>query len=700
METEDSNPETRASHSSPAEKQPDQITDPKASNSEEIIQDFNSLNVTKENSASHGDKGESLGRQTHEAKALESESPEESKPNSEEGFPEEKVAEPVFDGTENPELEATKGLSSQALDSDSEVQSYVWPEKATALKNYVKEKGAVAVSTVLRRLSGKRDDNEQSLAESEERSDYKNAEDGSPGNKPKELYQKAGWNPLSLIRGSRDSNTQVHTEQGEDGYQDGEMQESAMKGRVILYTRLRCPDCREMRSFLRQKGLRSVEINIDIFPSRKLELEKNTGSSSVPKIFFNDLLIGSLKELTGMDESGKLDETINNVLNMEPSLAAAMPPFPGEDDVSSSGMVDEFAIIVRKMKEIIVVKDRFYKMRRFSNCFLGSEAVDFLSEDQYLEREDAVEFGRKLVSKHFFRHILDENIFEDGNHFYRFLEHDPIVMGQCYNLPKAGHGNDVKPKPLNEIASRLRFLSFGIFEAYVSEDGRHVDYRAIRCSEEFARYLRITEELPRVELLDISREEKLAFFINLYNMMAIHAILWWGYPAGALERRKLLGDFKYVVGGSAYSLSAIQNGILRGNQRPPYNLMKPFGLKDPRSQVALPYPEPLVHFALVCGTRSGPALQCYSPGDIDQELMEAARNFIRNGGLVLNAEAKTVFVSKILSWYSVDFGKIETEVIKHAANYLETSKSEELLELLAGGQLKVVYQPYDWGLNC
>jgi hypothetical protein len=27
-------------------------------------------------------------------------------------------------------------------------------------------------------------------------------------------------------------------------------------------------------------------------------------------------------------------------------------------------------------------------MRRFSNCFLGSEAVDFLSEDQYLERNE------------------------------------------------------------------------------------------------------------------------------------------------------------------------------------------------------------------------------------------------------------------------------------------------------------------------
>lgn len=67
-------------------------------------------------------------------------------------------------------------------------------------------------------------------------------------------------------------------------------------------------------------------------------------------------------------------------------------------------------------------------------------------------------------------------------------------------------------------------------------------------------------------------------------------------------------------------------------------------------QVALPYPEPLVHFALVCGTQSGPALQCYSPGNIDKELMDAARNFLRNGGIIVDMNAKVASASKILKW--------------------------------------------------
>jgi len=56
--------------------------------------------------------------------------------------------------------------------------------------------------------------------------------------------------------------------------------------------------------------------------------------------------------------------------------------------MSSSGAVDELALIVLKMKESITVKDRLYKMQKFTNSFLGSDAIDFLSANQYLERQE------------------------------------------------------------------------------------------------------------------------------------------------------------------------------------------------------------------------------------------------------------------------------------------------------------------------
>ncbi|PON63498.1 Dishevelled [Parasponia andersonii] len=638
----------------------------------------------QEESVDNGEVNNNLEQNIVETKAVES---------NDETLGEEEQREPVFDGTEVPGMEASRSTSTRSLDLDSETQKVV--DKAVALKNLVKEKGAVAVSTFLRRLSGRKDAEGQDALENADKNASESAKDDGAEEASQKTAEKSAWNPLNYITLSRE----VDPENSEEkkAVTEETPRHIVMKGRIILYTRLGCQDCKEARQFLHWKRLKYVEINIDVYPSRKLELEKIAGSSAVPKVFFNEILVGGLSELKGLDESGKLDEKIDYLITEAPSFEAPLPPLSGEDDMSSSGAIDELALVVRKMRESIIVKDRFYKMRRFTNCFLGSEAVDFLSEDQYLEREEATEFGRKLAGQLFFQHVLGENLFEDSNHLYRFLDDDPIVS-ECHNVPRGL--TDVKPKPIIEIASRLRFLSYAIFEAYTSEDGKHVDYISIHGSEEFARYLRIVEELQRVELQDISREEKLAFFINLYNMMVIHAILLWGHPAGALERRRLFGDFRYVVGGSSYSLSAIQNGILRGNQRPPYNLMKPFSAKDKRSKVALPYPEPLIHFALVSGNQSGPALRCYSPGNIDKELMESAGNCLRSGGVIIDFEAKVASVSKILKWFSTDFGKNEVEVLKFISNYLDQAVSEALLEFLANSQFKVIYQPYDWRLNC
>lgn len=60
-------------------------------------------------------------------------------------------------------------------------------------------------------------------------------------------------------------------------------------------------------------------------------------------------------------------------------------------------------------------------------------------------------------------------------------------MSQCQNILRGII--DMKPKPIVEISSRLRFLSSAIFEAYASEDGKHVDYISIHGSEEFARFV-------------------------------------------------------------------------------------------------------------------------------------------------------------------------------------------------------------------
>lgn len=78
-----------------------------------------------------------------------------------------------------------------------------------------------------------------------------------------------------------------------------------------------------------------------------------------------------------------------------------------------------------------------------------------------------------------------ENEFEDGNHFYRFLEHGPFIS-RCFNF--RGSVNDNEPKPAAIVAQKLAKIMSAILESYASEDLQHIDYLTISNTEEFRRY--------------------------------------------------------------------------------------------------------------------------------------------------------------------------------------------------------------------
>eukprot|EP00250_Pteridium_aquilinum_P014406 c21969_g1_i1 orf=687-2693(-) len=589
--------------------------------------------------------------------------------------------EPVFDGTERAVPVAGDSERAQSQDKgrfsafEFARKGVDWPEKAAALRSFVKERGVV-MTNALRRLSDKMED-----------LGFLSEKDADPS----EACQQT-VSPLPSDQRSPKSSDDLAA----DASLHNSIKGPKMKGRITLFSKSGCQDSRAVRSFLRERRLSFVEVNVDIFPQRKLELEERTGTSSVPQVFFNETFVGGIDELNALEGKKELDEKIKEVFENECSATAPQAPVYGEDE-PDNGKLDEFAEVVRKLREKVQVKDRFHKMRLFSRCFPGSEALEIFADDQYCEKEEAVEYGRRVAAKHFIRHVLQENMFEDGNHLYRFLEHDPVISTKCFNFN--GVTNDAEPMTATEVEASLRKFTLAIIDSYVSDDGKRVDYLSISMSEEFRRYVKMTETLHRFDLSTFSREEKLAFFINLYNIMTIHAIIVFGHPTGPLDRRRLFGDFQYLVGGYPYSLSAIQNGVLRGNQRPPYQLIKPFGPKDKRLPVALSEPESLIHFTLTSASLSSPALKCYSPRDIDAELRAAVRAFFLDGGVVIDMESKTISLSKILKWFSVDFGKNELEILRWLVNHLEPSKAENLLELLDGNQFKVVYQPYDWAPN-
>lgn len=66
-----------------------------------------------------------------------------------------------------------------------------------------------------------------------------------------------------------------------------------------------------------------------------------------------------------------------------------------------------------------------------------------------------------------------------------------------------------------------------------------VDYKAMSANPAFDRYCELAIQLQRVELLSLSREEKLAFFINIYNALVIHGSLRLGAPTNMWQRYRV-----------------------------------------------------------------------------------------------------------------------------------------------------------------
>ena len=98
--------------------------------------------------------------------------------------------------------------------------------------------------------------------------------------------------------------------------------------------------------------------------------------------------------------------------------------------------------IMNLMRRHIEVRNRSWLKRIHRDCFIGSDAVDFLVTQGFADtRKAAVEMGLKMAARKLIRNITDSRKFSDTLHYYRFQEDDDpkSVLAQA----NAGNGSGV-----------------------------------------------------------------------------------------------------------------------------------------------------------------------------------------------------------------------------------------------------------------
>ncbi len=226
-----------------------------------------------------------------------------------------------------------------------------------------------------------------------------------------------------------------------------------------------------------------------------------------------------------------------------------------------------------------------------------------------------------------------------------------------------------------------------------------IHYRAIRGSQEFERYKELTKGLRSFDLQGLkTREQRLAFWINIYNTAVIHGVIELGLDRSVKGFPRFFDRVTYEIGGFRFSLNEMEHGILRGNRRHSYRILKPFAKSDPRLELAIIPLDPRIHFALVCGARSCPPIGFYEAEQIDFQLQLAAKSFINSSQVEIRPQEEILLISKIFKWYRADFGGNREAVLDILLNFLDEGEKKEFLRRNRD-RVRIKYQPYDWNLN-
>ncbi len=190
-----------------------------------------------------------------------------------------------------------------------------------------------------------------------------------------------------------------------------------------------------------------------------------------------------------------------------------------------------------------------------------------------------------------------------------------------------------------------------------------------------------------------SRNDELAYWMYGYNAYVIKSVLS-NWPLDSvtdvkapIEVVKGMGFFyrlRYLFGGRAYSLLAVENEKIRKEY------------KDPR-----------IHFVLNCGSESCPVIRPELPtgDDLDLLLVESAREFVNNPANVqVDHDDQLIYLSAIFKWYEDDYlnwlrangRRVDKGLLDYVTPIAEGVLADDL-ERASGYAIE--FRDFDWTVN-
>lgn len=228
-----------------------------------------------------------------------------------------------------------------------------------------------------------------------------------------------------------------------------------------------------------------------------------------------------------------------------------------------------------------------------------------------------------------------------------------------------------------------------------------VNYRKLKAEPQ--KLLAFVTELQNLDGKDFdkwSNNEKIAFWLNVYNAFTLKAIID-NYPIKSSffrsriypknSIRQIVGvwdKIDFTVMGQKLTLGHIEHKILR-----------------------VQFDEPRIHMAMVCAAMGCPPLrnEPYTADKLQEQLNDHTRRFLANSAkFKIERADERIYLSPIFKWFASDFikkygpkknfgrhNKEESAVLNFIASYLGKAQKDYVLT----GKFRIKYLKYDWSLN-
>ncbi|KAJ6231035.1 electron carrier/ protein disulfide oxidoreductase [Anaeramoeba flamelloides] len=231
--------------------------------------------------------------------------------------------------------------------------------------------------------------------------------------------------------------------------------------------------------------------------------------------------------------------------------------------------------------------------------------------------------------------------------FYK--KNESIALNEEYFIEVAPTADSLK------LGEQLLIAIIDLFQTYYQVSTKKINLKQISRSIPFRRFIKLTLRLQNINLKNLTTNQRLCFFTNIYNTLTLHSFIINGVPKDKTSIEKFMKKSIYLINQRYWSLNDIYHGVLRGNveKKGLNNYFKYNELK--KSKFSIRSSDPRIHFALI-NLHLSHSVRVISPKNMNSTLSTLTKKVLKHS---VKIKHKTVSVPKWFATYERDFGGSE-----------------------------------------